>query len=224
MNSVRKVVIIHGFFMKAPIMWPLQRRLEEQGFTCLSISYATYQRTLADNVRRALPKIEAFAAGEPVHFIGHSLGGFFIRHLRNIWPEGFVGSRVVTMGTPHQGCSIADYLVRRGWEKPVLNRAYQDGLDGCPPAWDEEIPLLSIAGSNDSGLGMVRALFGAQVADPINDGVVGYHETLLPEARASLLVHETHMSMLFSKALIEPITSWLNSSDCAMPTVNLERT
>ena len=33
--KVRKVVIIHGFFMKAPIMWPLQRRLEELGFTCL---------------------------------------------------------------------------------------------------------------------------------------------------------------------------------------------
>ncbi|MBV7435285.1 hypothetical protein KRX19_09640 [Cardiobacteriaceae bacterium TAE3-ERU3] len=213
MSTVRKVVIIHGFFMKAPIMWPLQRRLEEQGFTCLSISYATYQRTLAENVRRALPKIQAFAAGEPVHFIGHSLGGFFIRHLRSIWPEGFVDSRVITLGTPHQGCSIADYLVRRGWEKPVLNRAYHEGLDGAPPPWSIEIPLLSIAGSNGLGLGIVRVIFGAQVADVINDGVVGYGETLLPEARASLLVYETHMTMLFSKSLIKPIVNWLNARE-----------
>lgn len=218
MSAMRKVVIVHGFFMKAPIMWPLQRRLEAQGFTCLSISYASYQRTLAENVRCALPKIQAFAAGDPVHFIGHSLGGVFIRHLRTIWAEGFIGSRVVTLGTPHQGCSIADYLARRGWEKPVLNRAYDEGLDGEPPAWSADIPLLSIAGSNNSGLGLVKAIFGAQVADPINDGVIGYHETLLPEARASLLVYETHMSMLFSKTLIEPITSWLKAGDIATRT------
>ena len=210
MNTVRKVVIVHGFFMKAPIMWSLHKRLEQKGFSCMSISYATYQKTLAENVQRALPNIQAFAGGDPVHFIGHSLGGFFIRHLRTVWPEGFSASRVVTMGTPHQGCSIADYLVRRGWEKPILNRAYYEGLDGSPPPWSKDIPLLSIAGSNDSGLGMAKLLVGAKVADPINDGLVGYSETLLPEAQASLLVHETHMTMLFSQPLIAPICRWLN--------------
>lgn len=203
-----KVVIIHGFFMKAPIMWPLQWRLEQAGFNCLSISYDTYRRTLVDNVRRKLPRIQAFAAGEPVHYLGHSLGGLFIRHLHLQWPEGFRGSRVVTMGTPHQGCAVADYLVGKGWQKPVLHGAYPHGLDGATPPWPAGIPLLSIAGSNPHGLGMVRLLFGAKIQDAVNDGVVGYHETLLPEAQASLLTHETHMTMLFVRDLIAPISRW----------------
>lgn len=206
-DAANKVVIIHGFFMKAPIMWALHHWLEKEGFECLSISYATYRLTLAENVRRKLPKIKAFAAGDTVHFIGHSLGGLFIRHLRAQWPEGFTNSRVITMGTPHQGSAAAEYIQRKGWERLLLNNAFPVGLDGNVPPWPKEIPLLSIAGSKSYGVGQM--LFQLYGDDVINDGTVAYQETLLPEAQASLLCYETHMTMLYSRNLIAPISRWL---------------
>lgn len=58
-------------------------------------------RVLAEEIERAFP-------GEPVHIIGHSMGGLDARHL--LANPAWVGRilSLTTIGTPHKGSAIAD--------------------------------------------------------------------------------------------------------------------
>lgn len=207
--KAQKIVIVHGLFMRAPIMLALHSRLSQQGFLCKSINYPTRNQSLYDNALAQRDALADFARGQPLNFIGHSLGGLLIRHLQAQWSEGFVGARVVTLGTPHQGSAVAAYLHADARRRALIKHAWAQGLDGHAPAWASDIPLLSIAGSKPYGVGRLFQVFDAA---RIHDGTVARDETHLPNARAHLLTHHTHMSMLFARDLIAPITQWFSDS------------
>ncbi|UJF24182.1 hypothetical protein L0B52_07535 [Suttonella sp. R2A3] len=204
----QKLVIVHGLFMRAPVMLALHKRLSQQGFDCKSINYPTRSQSLHDNAQIQIPALRAFAQGEPLGFIGHSLGGLLIRHLQAQWPEGFSDGRVVSLGTPHQGSAVAAYLYADAMRRTLIKHAWPQGLDGNAPDWPQEIPLLSIAGSKPYGVGRLFQVFDDA---SIHDGTVSRAETHLPSAHAELLVDHTHMSMLFASELIVPIAGWLRS-------------
>ena len=63
--------------------------------------------------------VKAFG-DEPVHLIGHSMGGLDARRLlaEDGWKERILS--VTTIGTPHLGSSLADFAkLRRGPSLPI---------------------------------------------------------------------------------------------------------
>lgn len=146
-TPTKKVLLVHGLFMQAAMMKPLAARLRRQGYTCLALTYPTRKQTLHDSVIAHLPRIQDFAGGGPLHAVGHSLGGLYLRHLLAIWPQGLAGGRIVTLGTPHLGSKVGAYLRARGWQGNLLGHCWEAGLDGHAPPWDADIPLLSVAGT-----------------------------------------------------------------------------
>ena len=191
-----KVLLVHGLFMRATMLRPMMAQLRRRGYRCLALTYPTRKQTLHDSVAQHLPRIVEFADDAPLFAIGHSLGGLYIRHLHQQWPQGLAAGRVVTLGTPHLGSKVGRYFYERPWRRRILGHCWEQGLDGNAPAWDAAIPLLSIAGTKSVGVGSALGIFAA---DEPNDGTVAVSETELPQAAALYRLHTSHSALQFDR-------------------------
>lgn len=104
------VLLVHGILCNAAIWQPLQRRLHAAGFD--RVEAIELQPLFADieahaqNVVRALREMRERYDGERIVIIAHSMGGLVARAaLRAAGPSQI--ARIITLGTPHHGTSIA---------------------------------------------------------------------------------------------------------------------
>ena len=202
-----KVLLVHGLFMRATMLRPMMAQLRRRGYQCLALTYPTRKQTLHDSVAQHLPRIVEFAGDAPLFAIGHSLGGLYIRHLHQQWPQGLAAGRVVTLGTPHLGSKVGRYFYERPWRRRILGHCWEQGLDGNAPAWDAAIPLLSIAGTKAIGVGSALGIFAA---DEPNDGTVAVSETELPQAAAFYRLHTSHSALQFDRTAAALADRWFH--------------
>lgn len=75
------VILLHGFGRSNTAMWLLARRLECAGFVVKQVGYDSLRNSPERILQDISRKINACCAGleQPVHFVGHSLGGLLIR-------------------------------------------------------------------------------------------------------------------------------------------------
>jgi triacylglycerol lipase len=91
----------------------IPERLEEVGNTVLvprlswTRGVATRAAELKRFIERQLPK------GEPVHLIGHSMGGLDSRYMISRLGMADRVKSLTTIGTPHRGTAFADWAVER---------------------------------------------------------------------------------------------------------------
>jgi pimeloyl-ACP methyl ester carboxylesterase len=101
------ILLIHGFLGTRGSMYPLERRLVEDGFCVFSFNLGTFNTR---DIRRSAflihRKIEAILAQLPVDridIVGHSMGGliglYYVKHLGG-HPKV---RKLIMMGTPHGG-------------------------------------------------------------------------------------------------------------------------
>jgi len=78
-KEVRPVVLIHGFMGTRGSMYPLEKRLEEDGYCVLSFNLGLINlrdiRTSAFRIQRKIEGILAQTGVEEIDMIGHSMGG-----------------------------------------------------------------------------------------------------------------------------------------------------
>ena len=211
-NDPAKVLLVHGLFMRATMLRPMMAQLRRRGYRCLALTYPTRKQTLHDSVAQHLPRIVEFADDAPLFAIGHSLGGLYIRHLHQQWPQRLAAGRVVTLGTPHLGSKVGRYFYERPWRRRILGHCWEQGLDGNAPAWDAAIPLLSIAGTKAVGVGR---MFGIFAADEANDGTVAVSETELPQAAALYQLPTSHSALQFDRTAIALADRWFRGAPLA---------
>ena len=202
-----KVLLVHGLFMRATMLRPMMAQLRRRGYQCLALTYPTRNQTLHDSVAQHLPQIQDFAGDASLFAIGHSLGGLYLRHLHQQWPQGLAAGRVVTLGTPHLGSKVGRYFYERPWRRRILGHCWEQGLDGNAPAWDAAIPLLSIAGTKAIGVGSALGIFAA---DEPNDGTVAVSETELPQAAAFYRLHTSHSALQFDRTAAALADRWFH--------------
>src|SRR4030095_12558667 len=99
---------------------------------------------------------------QPVHLVGHSLGGIVIYRMFEtglLAPDRFSGDfcRVVFMGTPARGSRSARVLAEYGAASRLLGLAgARDLLHGLPERWPFAPQLGIVAGNRARGLGRVE--------------------------------------------------------------------
>ena len=199
------VVLVHGLWMPGWETWVLRRRLAAAGYSTTSFVYPTIGVGLDANVDR----LAAFAdelPPSPVHFVGHSLGGALIVKLFERHRVERSG-RIVCLGSPLTGSRPGAVLDAHPLGRRIVGRCIHDLLAcGACARWSGARELGVIAG--DVSLGFGRLLGG--LASP-NDGTVAVEETRLPGATDHVVLHCTHMSMLWSRAVAEHVVTFLRS-------------
>jgi triacylglycerol esterase/lipase EstA (alpha/beta hydrolase family) len=98
--------LVHGLFRNGWEMALLRLRLAAVGYRMVQFTYPTVRLSPEKNAKDLQAFIDRRVETETLHFVAHSLGGLVIRYLFHDFPKQRPG-RIVTVGTPHQGSSIA---------------------------------------------------------------------------------------------------------------------
>lgn len=104
------VFLIHGLGRSSFSMKRLQEALEKSGYDCEALSYPrfgfSFEEAISVLQKQIVPK-----NNEPIHFIGHSLGGLLSLQLREQLPLAYQGL-CITIGSPFHG---SFYLDAESW-------------------------------------------------------------------------------------------------------------
>ena len=198
-----RVVLVHGLWMNRFAMLPLAARLERCGFDVTRYGYRSVARGLRENARHLATLCER--TGQPVHLVGHSLGGLVILSMMQAHPEIRV-HRVVLAGSPYGDIASAHGLKRFAWGHGALGKTIDDWLQQPRPPLREGVELGIIAGSISMGLGRLFVTLPMP-----NDGVVRLEETRVPGATDSIVVRASHSGMLVSSAVARAACDFLRS-------------
>ncbi|MGM0659289.1 MAG: esterase/lipase family protein [Pseudomonadota bacterium] len=210
MAASTRVLLVHGLWYGRPGMLPLARRLRILGWQCELFGYSSVFGRAAENVQRLADRART-VGGDPLHFVGHSLGGLLI--LKMLAEAGGVvpGGRVVLLGSPLNGSAVARRMMGSPILKPWVGRAAElldAGLDDLPG--DREVAV--IAGTSSLGAGR---LFAA-LAKP-HDGTVTVAETKVPGLADHLELPVSHTGLVLAGKVADAIDGFLRTGSLKQP-------
>lgn len=180
------VLFVHGYTHTASAWLFFAAWFRRAGYRDLhAITYNSLTRTfpeIVDQLETEVARILRERPGRPVLLVGHSLGGLAIRDFLNTSPLAARVGAAVTLGTPHQGSTLAglgmNALARTLQFKGPLIRAIES-RDTPPTA-----PCLSLYSPLDNMVLPPEALrihkpgWTEQEADPVcHIGMLYHHPT-----------------------------------------------
>jgi pimeloyl-ACP methyl ester carboxylesterase len=208
------VLFVHGLWMSGAEAFLMKRHLAEHGWALRVFRYSSLAEPM-DRVARRCARYARFIAQrtlQPVHLVGHSLGGLVIYRLFEtglLAPDRFSGDfcRVVFMGSPVRGSQSARVLAQWAPARGLLGKVGgQDLLQGVPPRWPFRAQLGIVAGNRPQGLGSLIARI-----DGPHDGTVAVSETELEGATDSCVLPVSHTGMWLSPQVAARVTDFLES-------------
>ncbi len=203
------VVCLHGWWMPTREIALVRSRLKkEHGFDARLFGYPSIRRTLDESANSLIDYLRDLDA-DPLHLVGHSLGGIVALRALALAPDLPAG-RVVCLGSPLRGSKAAQSLDRYGWGKLLLGQALPDAiLRQSTESWAASVverrEVGVVAGSTAAGLGR----FFARFEEP-NDGTVAVAETRLPGIADHIVLQVSHTGMVFSKPVAEQAAAFLS--------------
>lgn len=146
-------------------------------------------RGVAERAQQLKEFLDLEAAGQPVHLIGHSLGGLDCRYLTSRLGMAERVLTLTTIATPHRGSTFADWGIRNLETvlRPVFQflgiprQAFYDLTTASCRKFNEQVPdapgvrYLSVAGRYDGDWRSPEWLFSHRIVgqeEGANDGVV----------------------------------------------------
>jgi len=187
-------------------MWPLAWHFEQAGFDVVRIGYDSLGDSPGEILADVSRQIDACckALDQPVHFVGHSLGGLVIRaYLAN--NELPTRGRIVLIGTPNNGTPLVDKYHDAWWMKLAGPTAQQLGtasnnFPATLPPPDYEVGV--IAGLKENGF-LPDAIPGA------DDGLVPVESTKLEGMADFIIVETSHSRMRYSDEVARQAIAFL---------------
>ncbi len=212
MNSARRIVCLHGIWMPVAGLMYIKHRLERHyDYEVDLFSYAPVSETL-NAVAAKLGDFIGTGGADPVHLVGHSLGGVVaLRMLAMELPV--VVHRVVCLGSPLCGSRAAYRLNRLDWGNLILGQVVSEGVvEDAALRWAAGVTQTHeigvIAGNVPVGFGRFVAGF-----DEANDGTVAVAETRMPGAKDHLVLPVSHVGMLLSKDVVDQAAAFLKRGE-----------
>ncbi len=197
MPIAKHIVLVHGLGRTNFDMGLMAHRLQVRfpASTVYKFGYATRRLTLAQATEQLGEFVNAITISEPVSFVGHSLGGIVVRSLDLAAFAKPPLHRLVTLGSPHKGATIARVLARfslpRLFFGPILTELGSLALADTP----QQLEIGCVIGTTGTRLGFFP-VFGAD-----NDGLVLVREASFPGCRERVSLFSFHGTMPFSQRL-----------------------
>lgn len=175
-------------------MWLLGRRITAAGFRVHSFRYQSIRRPIEENAARLVQFLEEIDT-ERFSIVAHSLGGLVTRAALANQPDKRLGC-VVTLGTPHQGSTIAQQFqgARLRRHLPGKSLAALAQTSNILPESLGGITLGALAGHRPLGMGRLLG----RISEP-SDGTVLVRETTIPDLTDYRLINANHMGLLTSR-------------------------
>ena len=197
------VILLHGIWMRGPALLALERRLRGAGFATSRFEYASVFGTPATAIARLRRQMRA-QLDQPLHLLGHSLGGLLaIGACRDA--EGLPVGRILCLGSPLAGSAVAREVVRWPGGSRVLGGAREVLLAGAgalPAGRDVGV----IAGTLGRGLGRIAG----GLSRP-HDGTVAVGETRVDGLADHLQLDVSHTGMLFDARVADQAIAFLRN-------------
>ncbi len=187
-------ILVHGLARSWYDMYLLSRRLSRllPDTTVHLFDYESRKWPLSEIALRLHDFIAEVSHGEPVSFVGHSMGGIVVRVLDLCEAPATPLHRLVTLGSPHGGALIARVLNRYRPCRAVFGPALEE-LSGLNlAATPRQLEIGSVVGGTGYRWGFLP-LLGED-----NDGVVLVREAKQVCAKDTYTVCALHAYMPFS--------------------------
>ncbi|MFN0316322.1 MAG: alpha/beta fold hydrolase [Burkholderiales bacterium] len=201
-ESGEAVIVVHGLWLHGWVFTRLRNRLRRRGLDAHTFSYPSMGRGFAQNVA-ALARFASSVKGGRVHLVGHSLGGLICLRYAAQSPDPRL-SRIVLLGSPVKGSSVAAQLAKGPLGKWLLGSAWRELAHGIAARLPPHIEVGVIAGNVGLGLGRLAAT----IAGP-HDGTVTVEETRMEGAADALLLRTTHTGLIFSARAAQQVACFL---------------
>lgn len=190
------VVLVHGLFHNQSA-WVLFRHwFQNQGYTVACFSYPSWRTDLEaveSSLKSYLEQILTHYPDQPIHLVGHSLGGLLLRGTLSQLPNVKSIKTLTTLGTPYQGSKLAPFALNSlGHILRFQGEAVQKIARRPFPA---PVPLLAITVPTDNMVLPNSALHCDQL--PCTQ------KTSMPIS---------HVAMLYSKEIFFLVAHWIKSA------------
>lgn len=166
------IVLVHGLFgfdriqvagLTVADYFPRVRKLLQDAGNRVLTPRLSPTGGVADRARQLKEFLQREVGDEPVHLVGHSMGGLDSRYMISRLDMARQVLSLTTLGTPHRGTVFADWAVNRleRLVKPVLGflgvptQGFYDLTTEACRRFNEEVPdapgvrYLSVAGRHD---------------------------------------------------------------------------
>jgi len=201
------VVLIHGLARTQASMRLLSMRLQRAGFRTAFARYDSRRMRLNEAVDAVAQQMEQVASGQPLHLVGHSLGGVVSLRVKHERPDLAV-HRVVQLGSPNRGSAAARTLsemrLAREFFGPVLAELSGD----MSIEHDPDPDVMAIAGAS-----MPRWLSQRYGIHGTNDGLVSVRSAWGWAAGKRLRVESIHGWLPLSAEIAQDVVTFLKSGE-----------
>jgi len=202
------VIVLHGISRSSRMMLKIAQALSAEGYETINLDYPSTTMVIEDLAEWVYEKIKPYCdIDNPIHFVGHSMGGIIIRLIiQKHRPANL--SRVVMIGSPNKGSIVADFMQRFQFYKKWFGPAGQqigtnyNGIHRTLPPADFECGI--IAGDRSSDPWFSWFLYKTP-----NDGKVSVENTKLEGMSAHVVLHVTHQSLPKNRECITHVKSFL---------------
>jgi len=199
------VVLVHGLWSVAGVdLLKLRNSLNNAGYECHSFNYHVWGKPpakIAQKLHQFIEKIDA----PVVHIVAHSYGGIVTLHMFDQFPFSKNG-RVVLLASPVNGSAVGKRISANPMTRWMLGQSNVNGLTGDVPEWKGWRDIGVIAGNIPIGLGLVAG--GPELP---HDGTVSVEEAQLKGATDSIIVRESHLSILMSATVAQQVIIFLRT-------------